>query len=75
MRQGGNQNCREMGINYFALSFANQEKGVDIIRTLAGENAFIISKIECQNGVTNLDGIAEKSNAILIDRGDLWSFL
>jgi len=62
---------REMGINYFALSFANQDKDVDIIRTLAGENAFIISKIECQNGVTNLDGIAEKSNAILIDRGDL----
>ena len=42
-----------------------------MIRSLAGEDTFIISKIECRNGVTNLKEIAQKSDAILIDRGDL----
>ena len=62
---------REMGIKHFALSFANRPEDVDLIRSLAGEDAFIISKIECRNGVTNLKEIAEKCDAILIDRGDL----
>jgi pyruvate kinase len=62
---------REMGINNFALSFANNAKDVELIRKLTGNDAFIISKIECLNGVKNLGEIAEKSDAILIDRGDL----
>lgn len=62
---------REMGIKHFALSFANYVEDVDLIRSLAGEGAFIISKIESRNGVTNLKEIAENSDAILIDRGDL----
>jgi pyruvate kinase len=60
-----------MGIWNFALSFANFGSDVDEIRRLCGKDAFIISKIECRNGVQNLAQIAEKSNAILIDRGDL----
>lgn len=61
----------EIGIKHFALSFANYAEDVDLIRSLVGEDAFIISKIECRNGVTNLKEIAQKSDAILIDRGDL----
>ena len=61
----------EMGINNFALSFANNAKDVELIRNLTGNDAFIISKIECRNGVNNLVKIAENSDAILIDRGDL----
>jgi pyruvate kinase len=62
---------RNMGITNFALSFANYSKDVDFIRSLTGKDAFIISKIECRNGVNNLKEITEKSDAILIDRGDL----
>ena len=61
---------REMGIKHFALSFANRPEDVDLIRSLAGEDAFIISKIECRNGVTNLKELGVKDfskvNNILI---------
>ncbi len=60
-----------MGILNFALSFANYGSDVDKIRKLCGDKAFIISKIECCNGFKNLTEIAQKSSAILIDRGDL----
>ncbi len=62
---------RDMGIRHFALSFANTAADVDEIRGLAGDDSFIISKIECENGLLNLDDIIERSDAILIDRGDL----
>ena len=61
----------EMGIRHFALSFANQGSDVDLIRSIVGDDSFLISKIECKNGIENLDDILEKSDALLIDRGDL----
>ena len=62
---------REKGLKYAALSFANRESDVDAIRKIAGDEAFVISKIECQNGLRNLSGITAKSDGLLIDRGDL----
>ena len=61
----------EMGIKHFALSFANEGADVDATRSIVGNDAFVISKIECRNGLINLADIATKSDAILIDRGDL----
>ena len=58
-------------IEHFALSFANHEKDVKLIRSLVGENRNIISKIETLDGISNLDGILEQTDSILIDRGDL----
>lgn len=60
-----------LGIRHFALSFANRGSDVDQLRTLVGPEAVIISKIECRGGLKNLRDIARKSDAILIDRGDL----
>ncbi|WP_029143666.1 pyruvate kinase [Methyloversatilis discipulorum] len=62
---------RSVGIRHVALSFANRGSDVDQVRALVGDDTFLISKIECRNGLINLDEIAEKSNALLIDRGDL----
>jgi len=62
---------RNMGIRHYALSFARRAADVDMIRSEAGDGAFVISKIECISGLSNLAPIAEKSDAILIDRGDL----
>lgn len=62
---------KRMGVRHFALSFAHRASDVDLIRTCAGTDAVIISKIECLSGLRNLGAIAEKSDAILIDRGDL----
>ncbi|MBM3580569.1 MAG: sulfate adenylyltransferase [Alphaproteobacteria bacterium] len=62
---------RKLGIRHVALSFANRPGDVDETRALAGEGVFVISKIECRNGLDHLASIAERSDAILIDRGDL----
>lgn len=61
----------EMGIRHIALSFANRADDVDEIRAAFGKKAFVISKIECRNGLSNLEEIAARSDALLIDRGDL----
>jgi pyruvate kinase len=62
---------RNMGVDHFALSFANRPDDVSEMRALIGPDATLISKIESRSGVTNLDEIAALSDAILIDRGDL----
>ena len=62
---------RELGLRHFALSFANQGSDVDEIRRHVGEDAFVISKIESLSGLEHLEEIAARSNALLIDRGDL----
>ncbi|MBZ0167682.1 MAG: sulfate adenylyltransferase, partial [Candidatus Omnitrophica bacterium] len=61
----------QMGITHVALSFANKGEDVDFIRSIVGDDVFLISKIESINGIENLRGIAGRSNAILLDRGDL----
>ena len=60
-----------MGIRHYALSFANCAEDVDELRALAGDDAFVISKIESLNGLSHLEDIAARSDALLIDRGDL----
>jgi pyruvate kinase len=62
---------REMGVEHFALSFANRPEDVQEMRELIGPAATLISKIESRNGIANLVEIARLSDAILIDRGDL----
>ena len=61
----------EMGIRHYALSFANRAEDVDELRALAGDDTYVISKIESLNGLSHLETIAARSDALLIDRGDL----
>ncbi len=61
----------KMGVRYVALSFANRAADVDEVRALVGRDTMITSKIECLNGLHNLAEITAKSDALLIDRGDL----
>ncbi len=63
--------AKEFGIKHFALSFASRVEDVRLIRKLTSEDSFIISKIENSSGVANVDDIANESDAVLIDRGDL----
>jgi ATP sulfurylase len=62
---------RRMGLSHYALSFAGSGEDVRAVRSLLGENAFIISKIESRSGLMNLEQITAESDALLIDRGDL----
>lgn len=61
----------QYGVKHVALSFANCAADVEVIRAAAAEGSTITSKIECLNGLFNLAEIASRSDAILIDRGDL----
>lgn len=62
---------RDMGIQHFALSFANGPEDVDVFRSCIGEDATLITKIESIRGIRNLMEITDRADAILIDRGDL----
>jgi pyruvate kinase len=61
----------KMGVKHVALSFANRGDDVDYIRQLCTPETFIISKVECRNALMHLSDICSKSDAVLIDRGDL----
>ncbi len=61
----------ELGLSHFALSFASCGEDVQQIRSLVGDDALVISKIESLSGLENLEEIAEGSDALLIDLADL----
>lgn len=64
----------EVGIDFVALSFVREAEDVRILRGFLdsiGSSARIISKIEDQAGVRNLDEIVAESDAIMVARGDL----
>ncbi len=61
-------------VELIAASFINSKEDVKTLRkfiTKNGGNMQIISKIESQFGVNNLDEIIEYSDAIMVARGDL----
>lgn len=64
----------KMGIDFVALSFVREAEDVRILRSFlnsVGSQARIISKIEDQAGVQNLEEIIQESDGIMIARGDL----
>ena len=65
----------ENGIDMIAASFIRKKEDVYDIRKVlenhGGENIKIISKIESQEGVDNIDEIIEASDGIMVARGDL----
>jgi pyruvate kinase len=58
-------------IHVFQLSFCDHPGAVDRLREMIGPKDTIIAKIESREGVRNLEGIAQKVDGIIIDRGDL----
>jgi pyruvate kinase len=64
----------ETGVDFIALSFVRRAEDVVALRQLItslGSKARIISKIEDQSGVRNLEAIVRASDAIMVARGDL----
>lgn len=62
------------GVELIAASFVNSKEDVNALRKFIvknGGNMQIISKIESQCGVDNLDEIIDASDAIMVARGDL----
>ena len=60
--------------DYLALSFVNTKEDVIAARKIieeSGGDARIISKIESQMGIDNIDEIIKESDGIMVARGDL----
>lgn len=66
----------ELGVDYFALSFAREPGHVQHLQLLLEQKrskARVIAKIENQQAISNLDALVEVSGGIMIARGDLGS--
>jgi pyruvate kinase len=61
----------EEGIEHVAASFMRSGQAVEEVREVSKGAMKIISKVECVDALKNLDDIIEKSDFLLIDRGDL----
>ncbi|NNU75951.1 pyruvate kinase [Clostridium estertheticum] len=65
----------EQGVDIVAASFIRKAGDVTDVRNIlnanGGEHIQIISKIETQEGVDNIDAIIEASDGIMVARGDM----
>lgn len=63
------------GIDFIAISFVRTSSDVNVIRRIlednGGQHIDLISKIESQQGVDNIDEILQVSDGIMVARGDL----
>jgi pyruvate kinase len=64
--------AREHDVDYVGLSFVESAEQIDGIRELTGGTSpRIVSKVENQGGLDNLEEIVRATDALMIDRGDL----
>ncbi|ETA80725.1 pyruvate kinase [Youngiibacter fragilis] len=65
----------EMGVDFVAASFIRKAEDVlairKVLRDLGGDDIFLISKIENQEGVDNVEEIVKYSDGIMVARGDM----
>lgn len=59
------------GINHIAVSFVRSGASIDEVRNATQNKMKIISKVECVDALEHINEIIQKSDFILIDRGDL----
>lgn len=59
------------GAGVIAASFVRSGESVDMVREATKHSMKVISKIECVEALKNVDDIIQRSDMILIDRGDL----
>jgi pyruvate kinase len=61
----------ELGVEWLALSFVQRPEDLDEARTLARGRAGIMTKLEKPSAVDALEAIVDKSDAVMVARGDL----
>ncbi|HET7261093.1 MAG TPA: pyruvate kinase [Casimicrobiaceae bacterium] len=60
-----------LGVDWVALSFVQRAQDLDEARALIGGRAAIMSKLEKPAAIEHLDAIVERSDGIMVARGDL----
>jgi pyruvate kinase len=61
----------ELGVDWVALSFVQRPEDLDEARSLIDGRALIMCKLEKPAAVDRLDEIVERSDAVMVARGDL----
>jgi len=61
----------DMGVEWIALSFVQKGDDLDKARALVGDRAQLMSKLEKPSAIDNLEAIVERSDAVMVARGDL----
>ena len=61
----------ELGVDWLALSFVQRPEDLDEARALVRGRAGLMTKLEKPSAVESLDAIVEKSDAVMVARGDL----
>jgi len=60
-----------MDVDWVALSFVQRPEDVDDARKLIGDRAMVLSKLEKPAAIDRLEAIVQRSDAIMVARGDL----
>jgi pyruvate kinase len=60
-----------LGVDWVALSFVQRPQDIEEARSLIGDRAWIMSKLEKPAAIEQLDGIVALSDGIMVARGDL----
>ena len=61
----------EEGIDWIALSFVQRPEDVVEVKSIAGDRALVMAKIEKPQAIQRLDDILAVSDAVMVARGDL----
>lgn len=61
----------ELGVDWVALSFVQKARDMIEARSLVGERAGLVAKIEKPSALTEIDDIVRLSDAVMVARGDL----
>ena len=60
-----------LGVDWVALSFVQRPEDVDEVRALVKDQASIMTKLEKPAAIQHLDAIIERSDSVMVARGDL----
>jgi pyruvate kinase len=61
----------EHGVDWVALSFVQRPEDIDEARSLIGERAWVMAKLEKPSAIDYLGEIVQKCDGIMVARGDL----
>jgi pyruvate kinase len=59
------------GVDYIGLSFVQRPDDVAETKSIVGDRAWVLAKLEKPQALDNLDGILKLSDAVMVARGDL----
>jgi pyruvate kinase len=63
--------ARELGVDYFALSFVRRAEDVHALKALLPRGVLVVAKIEKPEAIERLDEVLDAADGVMVARGDL----